>query len=143
MFAEWNQGRRDFDDVREDVELHTMFASVHGVPYQGHEGMRRWMDDIDEQFEEWQLQADRWETVGEERYVAIGRVIAKGRSSGVEIDWPLTWLFELEGGQLRRMTVKPGSEAVPGEGPLEREEPAQPEATPGLRAKQAKEDCSG
>ena len=85
----------------------------------GFSGMRQWMADIDEQFAEWDLEATRWESLGDERYVAVGRVKARGRSSGLEIDWPMLWLFELQEGMLRRMTARADVDAALAEFGLE------------------------
>jgi hypothetical protein len=57
----WNGGYREVrdDEVDPEIELHTPLASTTGEPYRGHEGVRRWMADIDEQFEEWRWQRSR------------------------------------------------------------------------------------
>jgi hypothetical protein len=32
------------------IEIHTPLSSTKGTPYRGHDGVRQWVKDIDEQF---------------------------------------------------------------------------------------------
>lgn len=70
------------------------------MPYRGHEGFRQWVQDIDDQFEVWELHVDEWKAVGGERVFATGQIHARGRGSGVELDQDLTWLFDIRDGRL-------------------------------------------
>ncbi len=58
-FERWNRGDRD---VFED-ELHPDFQIVSRLqrePFEGREGLQQWMQEIDEQFREWELAGDEW-----------------------------------------------------------------------------------
>ena len=103
-FARWNSGERDvdFDTIDPDVELHTPLSSTRGGPYRGHDGFRQWLADIDEQFEEWELEVDEWRPLDDGRLLGLGSIHAKGRGSGVELDQELAWLFAFRDEKLIR-----------------------------------------
>ena len=53
--------------------------------YRGHEGMFRWQADWDSSWESWRWEPEEFIDAGD-RVVAVLRVYAKGRGSGVEIE---------------------------------------------------------
>ena len=62
-FKRWNGGDWNFTD-----ELHPDFQVVSRLqaePFEGREGLHRWMQEVDEQFGEWQLVADEWLDAGD------------------------------------------------------------------------------
>jgi ketosteroid isomerase-like protein len=101
----WNAGYREVraEEIDPAVELHTSLASTTGEPYRGHEGVRRWMADIDEQFDEWRWQADRFQALDENRVLVVGSTHLRGRASGVEFDQPMAWLSDFRHGKLLRL----------------------------------------
>jgi ketosteroid isomerase-like protein len=63
-------------------------AQLEGGAYRSHDGLRRF---IDEMFEEWdgvRFEVDEIRDAGEQM-VGFGRMRARGRASGVELDVPL------------------------------------------------------
>jgi ketosteroid isomerase-like protein len=106
-FGRWNAGDRDFDleTIHPEIELHTPLSSTQGRPYRGRDGFLRWMVEIDEQFESWELHADDWLALDDGRILALGSILAKGRGSGVELNQELAWLFALQDGKLFRYEV--------------------------------------
>ena len=103
-FERWNGGDRgiDFETIDPEIELHTPLSSTQGGPYRGHDGFRRWIVDIDEQFETWDLDAEEWLPLEDGRLLALGRIRAKGRGSGLELNQELAWLFTLRDGKVIR-----------------------------------------
>ena len=102
-FDRWNRGERSFGDgeMHPDVEIISNFQSE---PYRGRNGFRRWMQEIDEQFHDWQLIAEDLREAGDNTVVGVGHIHLRGHSSGVEFDQPMGWLIELDGeGRLLRM----------------------------------------
>jgi hypothetical protein len=51
----------------------------------GHEGVRQWMAESDAAFDVQRMEAEEWRDLGDD-VLLIGRVHARGRESGVEID---------------------------------------------------------
>ena len=103
-FARWNSGARDvdYDTIDPEVELYTPLASTRGGPYRGHDGFRQWLEDIDEQFEEWELRVEEWRPLDDDRLLGLGTIHAKGRGSGLELDQELAWLFAFRDQKLIR-----------------------------------------
>ena len=88
LVEDWNSGARSFDRNAKyfdpAVELESPLSSVAGQPYRGHEGMDRWVRDIDEQFAVWRMEVGQIRDVGD-WVLAIGSVSGRGRGSGVPV----------------------------------------------------------
>jgi ketosteroid isomerase-like protein len=81
-------------------ELHSaIVGGAEGNVYRGHEGFRRWYADSFESFEELRNEWTEFRDLGD-RVLAFGRVHARGRESGVEINSPMGWVIEIRGGKL-------------------------------------------
>jgi ketosteroid isomerase-like protein len=81
-------------------ELHSAIVwGAEGSVYRGHEGFRRWYADSFESFEDLRNEWTEFRDLGD-RVLALGRVQARGRESGVEIDSPMGWVFTVRGGKL-------------------------------------------
>jgi ketosteroid isomerase-like protein len=81
-------------------EFHSaIVGGAEGNVYRGHEGFRRWYADSFESFEELRNEWTEFRDPGN-RVLALGRVHARGRESGVEIDSPMGWVFTVRGGKL-------------------------------------------
>lgn len=106
-FERWSSGDRgiDYDTIHPEIEMYTPLASTRGVPNRGHEGFRQWVQDIDDQFESWELRVHEWKTVDAERVLGLGEIHARGRGSGVELDQVIAWLFSIREGKLYRYEV--------------------------------------
>ena len=86
----WN--RADFDAWigawDEHAEFHPLRAESKGHAYHGHDGLRRFAVEMAEEWEELCFEVDEIRGAGEQ-VVALGRVRARGETSGVERDAPL------------------------------------------------------
>jgi ketosteroid isomerase-like protein len=106
-FDRWNAGeRREIDPqvLHHDVVVHSQMTNA---TYHGHDGLRRWMAEIDDQFEDWHSSVDEFRDVAEERLLALGTVHLRGRSSGVEFDQPMAWLVTFAGNQVTELRTIP------------------------------------
>jgi ketosteroid isomerase-like protein len=103
-FARWNAGDHSFDPewTAEDVEIHSAVADFAGTVYRGQEGVRQWVEDMREVFDEWQLRLDELEEFAPGRVIGVGTVHLRGRGSGVSVDQPCAWLFDHVDGVLTR-----------------------------------------
>ncbi len=99
-FERWNGGDRNFSTDALHPEFQIL-SRLQTKPFEGREGLHRWMQEVDEQFGEWQLVADEWRDAGD-RVVVLGRVRVRGKESGVGVDQPHGWLFEFKDGKVFR-----------------------------------------
>ena len=96
---------RDVDGLvslsAEDCEWLPLRAQLVGIVYRGHDGVRQFVSDMDEDWEAFRIDPLEFHEHGE-RVVAIGHVGALGRS-GVEIDSVAGFVFELHQGRIRHI----------------------------------------
>jgi ketosteroid isomerase-like protein len=95
-----------------ECEWHPYFSSeVEGASaYRGHEGLRQWFRDTDEMFSDVSLRVEEVCEPGDERLLVLGRLKARGKMSGAEVDSPIGQLFELRGGRILRGWAYPSHE---------------------------------
>ncbi len=100
VFDRWNTGERRFRD--EEIHPDVVVSSrILGTAVRGRAGVRRYLREIDEQFDEWTMEIEQWCDAGD-RVAALGHIRLHGRRSGVAFDQPVGILFEIREGQLVR-----------------------------------------
>jgi ketosteroid isomerase-like protein len=96
---------RDVDGLlrlsAEDCEWQPLRAQLEGIVYRGHQGVRQFVSDMDEDWEAFRIDPLEFHD-RRERVAVIGRVSALGQS-GVEIDSVAGFVFELQRGRIRRI----------------------------------------
>ena len=95
----------------EDCEWRPFRAQLEGIVYRGHEGVRQFLSDIDEDWEAYRIDALEFHD-RRERVAVIGRVSARGRGSSLEIDSIAGFVHELNQGRIRRVTSHSDAEAA-------------------------------
>lgn len=100
-FEAWERGDRDawlamFD---EDAELYSLRAQLEGHPYRGHDGLRRFLADLDEQWDYARFGLREIRDAGE-RAVALVDFKARGSASGVELDVPVALVIAVRAGKI-------------------------------------------
>ena len=101
----WNRG--EFETViaglSEEIEwVPVTVASVEGeATFRGRDGVREFFEQWSRTWERWELALEEYREVGD-RVVALGRVHARGRGSGVELDQEAAYVFDLRAGELAR-----------------------------------------
>jgi ketosteroid isomerase-like protein len=99
---------RDIEDYRacctEDVKLETPMAPIGGV-YEGIDGIRRFLTDIEDAVPDWRMELDRVEEVDSKRVLASLRNSSTGRASGVPMAWPQTNVYDLIDGKISRIRI--------------------------------------
>jgi ketosteroid isomerase-like protein len=99
-------GRRDVDSIVHyldpEFELHSaIVGGAEGAVYWGPNGVRKWLADSDESFEELRFEATEFRDLGDQVLI-LGHLRARGRESGLEINSPTGWLSTLRGGKLTK-----------------------------------------
>ena len=110
--------RRDVEAMlaalHDDVELVPVRAVLDGSVYRGHEGLRQWLADMGEDWDEFRIDSDEVRALGDGRILVLGRFHARGRTSGVVLDQPAAWVCEMAAGKVARMRFFPDADAALG-----------------------------
>jgi uncharacterized protein len=77
-------------------------AQLEGMTYRGHEGVRQFVRDMDEDWEAFRIDPVEFHERAD-RVVVIGQVNALGRGSGVDVDSVAGFVFELRSGRLAKL----------------------------------------
>jgi ketosteroid isomerase-like protein len=98
--------RRDVDGFLSHLdsafELHSaIVGGAEGRVYRGYDGVRKWLADSDESFDDLTIEPTEFRDLGE-RVLVFGRIQARGRESGLELDSPTGWVCTVQGGKLMK-----------------------------------------
>jgi ketosteroid isomerase-like protein len=88
----------------EDVELHTPVSPVEG-PYRGTTGIRRFFSDIAAAGPDFRIEIERIEALGSDRVLALTRISASGRESGVDMGAETAHVWDLIDGKIKTIAV--------------------------------------
>ena len=108
-YARWRAG--DYEllldfflaNAAPDVEIYSRFGGMSGAPYRGHDGVRAWLAEVEENFVRFEPWVDEAREAGDDRVVATGGIRFRARESGVDMAERMGWVYEFRSGQLRRM----------------------------------------
>src|SRR5438552_18408695 len=100
----FNEGDLDgmLAPMHPDLEFQPLRAVLEGTVYHGHEGFRRWLEDMAEDWDEFHLEMVEAAEVGSRWVLVQGRGHARARASGGELDTAAAWRGELGGGRVGR-----------------------------------------
>ena len=105
----WNRGDRTLgEELHPEVEI---FSRFQPTPYRGADGLQRWTQEIDEQFQTWKIEVDECRDGGN-RVVVLSHIHLQGHGSGVELDQPAGAIIDVEEGKLRRVQLFAAPEAA-------------------------------
>jgi uncharacterized protein len=105
-FEAWNSG--DIDEFTELAAEDIAWLEVSGRPEGGaserfgRDRLRRSLESLFDAWESYHLEVERIEAVGD-RVVAVVREVARGRSSGLEVDGRWGYLVTVEDGLIVRI----------------------------------------
>jgi ketosteroid isomerase-like protein len=111
IYDRWNTGERVIDPEQIHPDA-VVYSAMTGDTFRGLDGVRRWMAEIDEQFEDWALTIDEIRSAADDRLLVLGGVHFRGRSSGVEFDQPMGWLVDFEGERISALHNVVGHDAA-------------------------------
>lgn len=86
------------------VEWDMTHRSFNPHVYRGRDGIREWFDQLGETWAEWRSEPEDFLDAGDQVVVLI-RSVARGRSSGVEVDAESAALFTFRAGRIVRMKI--------------------------------------
>ena len=99
--------RRDVDamlaTLQPDCELIPLRAVLEGTVYHGYDGLRRWLTDMAEDWDDLRIDSEEVRALNGGRVLVLGRFHARGKSSGVSLDQPAAWICELVDGKVARI----------------------------------------
>jgi ketosteroid isomerase-like protein len=103
--AAFNRGDLDgmLAPIHPEIRFEPLRAVLDGTVYEGHAGFRRWLSDMAEDWEDFDLELHDVRELGPERLLVEGRLHARARASGVEMDGPAVWLCDLRDGLIVRL----------------------------------------
>jgi ketosteroid isomerase-like protein len=101
----WN--RRDLEWLRRNATADFEFvpavaATVEGGSVKGLEGMAHFLAEMDESWETFRIEPEEFKLFGD-AVLSHGRVIAKGRGSGLELDQPISSVTHFRDGKIARL----------------------------------------
>jgi uncharacterized protein len=86
-------------------------AQLEGITYRGHEGVRRFVADMDDDWAEFQIHPEQLEDLGE-RVLVMGRVRGRAGVSGVIVNNLGGFVFEVGDGKITRLVSYSDPEAA-------------------------------
>jgi ketosteroid isomerase-like protein len=98
--------------VDPEVELVPLRAVLDGSTYHGHEGLRRWMDDMADDWTEYELMLHEVRELRPGRLLVRATMRLRGRSSGVAVDSPAAWLCDMRAAKIARIRFFADSESA-------------------------------
>ena len=87
-----------------DVVLRTPQAEITGV-YEGAEGIKRFLVDVEDSVPDFQIGVERVESVGASQVLAFLQITASGRSSGIPLDAPTANVYDFLDGKISRIRI--------------------------------------
>ena len=85
-----------------EVEWVPILAALEGRVYRGHAGVKRWIKELDTDWEYFETCPEEFRDLGD-RVLALGSWRARGRASGVQLEnQPGCWLLDLKDGKVMR-----------------------------------------
>jgi ketosteroid isomerase-like protein len=85
-----------------EVTMVPVRALLEGGKYHGHDGLRKFVSDMDEDWSEREILVDEIRDV-DGRMLVLGTFRAVGRASGSEVRQPVAWVSDLRDQKLWRM----------------------------------------
>jgi ketosteroid isomerase-like protein len=102
IWSRWNGGERSANPELIDPEIEIHSDLTRGV-FQGTDGLRRWSAEIDEQFDDWNLEIGEVQTLEDGRLLVTGSIHGRGRQSHIDLDEVVAWLVEMRDGRMLRL----------------------------------------
>jgi ketosteroid isomerase-like protein len=107
--------RRDLESwlafMDEDVEIESRFSRFGNTRFRGHRSIQRWWDDLGEAWEVIEVALEEVRQVGPDETLALARLNARGRGSGLEVREPIAHRVRYRDGKWLRLSYVGRDEA--------------------------------
>ena len=92
------------EHIDADVEWLPITAGLEGPGYRGHDGVRRWFEELRRDWEVFDNRQEEIRDLGDGHFLVLGHWRARGRGSGVELSsQPASWLITFRDGKIARL----------------------------------------
>ena len=97
----WNRGDYGawIEVFDSDCEFRPLRAQLEGQPYRGHDGLRQFVHDLSQEWEQVRFALNYVHDVGDQ-VVVLARFHARGRASGAEVDIPIGVVGKVRAGKI-------------------------------------------
>jgi uncharacterized protein len=85
-----------------DAELVPVRSLLEGGSYRGHEGVRRFLEEMGEEWSRFEIHPDAYREAGDS-VVLLAHFQLRGRASGVEASTPAAWVVDFRDGKITRL----------------------------------------
>jgi ketosteroid isomerase-like protein len=100
------------EQLDEEIEVYTPPELPNAGTYRGHDGFLQWAAQWSEAWEEFRLELERIDFVGEDYEVVTVRQFGRGAGSGVEVEMRIAQLYEVHDGKAVRLHYYPDRETA-------------------------------
>ena len=100
------------EQLDEQIEVYTAPGLVNAGTYNGHDGFLQWLAQWSEAWDEFRLELERIDFVGEHYEVVSVRQFGRGAGSGVEVEMRIAQLYEVHYGKATRLHYYPDRDAA-------------------------------
>ena len=100
------------EQLDEQIEVYTAPGLVNAGTYNGHDGFLQWLAQWSEAWDEFRLELERIDFVGEHYEVVSVRQFGRGAGSGVEVEMRIAQLYEVHDGKATRLHYYPDRDAA-------------------------------
>jgi ketosteroid isomerase-like protein len=94
------EGMLEYTDP--EITMVPVKALLEGGEYRGHDGVRKFLADMDEDWKSRRIEVEEIRDAGEDAVLVLGTYNVTGRS-GTEVSYPLAWHSRFRDGKLWRM----------------------------------------
>jgi hypothetical protein len=95
-----------------DVRFEPLRAVLEGTVYCGHAGFRRWLEDMADDWQDFEIELSGMRELEGERVLVEATVHARAKGSGVELHAPGAWLCDFSEGKLAYLRFYSEAEAA-------------------------------
>jgi ketosteroid isomerase-like protein len=98
------RGEPALELVHPEVEIHMFEGSPIAGPYLGHDGVRRWAEDVFDVIQDWRLELDDVVTGDDpDVMVALQRFVGRMEHTDLQADFPLAVVVRFRDGLIARL----------------------------------------
>src|SRR5688572_4935299 len=93
-----------FETLDPKIEWLTVATIIEGTRFQGHEGVRRWIDDVKRDWAIWEVRPDAFLDLGDDRVLVLGSWHARAKHGDAALDiQQAAWLLKYRKGKICRL----------------------------------------